>query len=327
MIKAKNDARDKRYHIKNRSLNITVSVFRYFILIGLSFIILFPIFNLVTSAFKTSSEYFDATVIWFSKNPTLENIKNAISALDFPTSLWNTLKITVPCIIFQMLSCSMAGYGFSRFKFPGKRILFGVLIFLIIVPPQVVTIPTFIYYRNFDFLGITKLIAAISGYDFSVSILDSVWCTYLPAIFASGIRASLFIFIFNQFFKGLPKDLEEAAAIDGCNSFTTYLRIMLPNAVPVLTTVLIFSIVWYYNDTYISGVFMTNNKTLAMSLMGVTDTLTSMVISGELVMNDPYKANLALQAAAVMFLIPPLAIYLPLQKLFVENIDRTGIVG
>ena len=102
---------------------------------------------------------------------------------------------------------------------------------------------------------------------------------------------------------------------------------MLPNAVPVLTTVLIFSIVWYYNDTYISGIFMTNNRTLAMSLMGVTETLTSMVISGKLVMSDPYKANLALQAAALIFLIVPLAIYLPLQKLFVENIDRTGIVG
>lgn len=315
------------YQAKKCSISLLVSAFRIFILIGLSFIILFPIFNLITSSFKQSEEFFDATIIWFSKNPTFENIKSAINALDFGTSIWNTLKITVPSVAFLLLSCSMAGYGFSRFSFPLKKLLFGMLIFFIIVPPQVVTIPTFIYYRNFDFMGITKLIQMITGVDLSVSILDTVWCTYLPALFGNGLRASLFIFIFNQFFKNLPKDLEEAAAIDGCNSFTTYYRIMLPSAVPVIVTVLLFSFVWYYNDTYISGIFMTNNKTLALSLMGVTEKLTQMVIQGKIVMSDPYKANLALQAAAVIFIIPPLAIYLPLQKLFVENIDRTGIVG
>lgn len=315
------------YQAKKRTMSFLLMAFRLFILIGLSYIILFPIFNLVTSSFKRSEEYFDATIIWFSKNPTLENIKSAITALDFFKSILNTLKVMIPSVVLQMISCSMAGYGFSRFKFPGKKLLFGLLIFLIIVPPQVVTIPTYIYYRNFDFMGISKLLSLFTGTDMTVSILDTVWSSYLPAMFASGLRAALFIFIFNQFFKGLPRDLEEAASIDGCNAFTTYMRIMLPNALPALVTVLIFSIVWYYNDTYISGIFMTNNKTLALSLMGVTQQLTQMVIHGQIVMSDPYKANLALQAAAVIFILPPLLIYLPLQKLFVENIDRTGIVG
>jgi len=317
----------RRYRAKNASLKFGLSVFRTFILVGLSFVILFPLFNLITSSFKFSEEYFDATVIWFTKNPTMENFQNAFKALRFFKSLWNTVKSSLPAVLFQLLSCAMAGYGFARYKFPCKKILFAVLIFLIIVPPQVITIPTFVYYRNFDFLGIAQLVEWISGYDIRVSILDTVWCTYLPALFGCGLRASLFIYIFNQFFKGLPKDLEEAAAIDGCNSLKTFFVIMLPNAMPVIVTVLIFSIVWYYNDTYISGIFMTNSKTLAMSLMTVPDTLSTMSLSNQLVMSDPYKGNLAIQAAALIYLIPPLLIYLPLQKFFVENIDRTGIVG
>lgn len=315
------------YQLRGRLSQSATFLFRMFMLIGLSFIILFPVFNLITASLKHSEEYFDATVIWFSKDPTFENIVSAFKAMDFFGSFWNTLKISIPAIVFQILSCSLAGYGFARFDFPCKKLLFCILIFLIIVPSQVVTIPTFIYYRNFDFMGIGTLIGWITGTKLSVSILDTVWCTYVPAMFGCGIRAALFIYIFNQFFKGLPKDLEEAAAIDGCNSVRTFFNIMLPNAMPVLATVVIFSTVWYYNDTYISGIFMTNNRTLAMALMSVPDVLTQMLVNGTFTASDPYKANLALQAAALLFLIPPLIIYLPLQKFFVESIDRTGIVG
>lgn len=323
-IKSENDV---KYNIKKNLSSFGGSFFRMFMLCGLSFVILFPLFNLATSSIKHSEEYFDATIIWFSKSPTLENFKTAFTALDFQKSMLNTLKTGIPSVLFQIISCAMAGYGFSRFNFRFRKLLFGIVIFLIIVPPQVVTVPTFIYYRNFDFFGIGSLIGLFTGTKLSVSILDTVWSCWLPAIFASGIRAALFIFIFNQFFKGLPKDLEEAAAIDGCGSLSTFFRIMLPNAAPVVVTVLIFSIVWYYNDTYVSGIFMTNNKTLAMSLMSITDTLTQMSMSKQITMSDPYKANLALQAASLLFLLPPLIIYLPLQKFFVESIDRTGIVG
>lgn len=317
----------QKYKLKRSAGKFSVSALRMLVLIGLSFIILFPIFNLITFSIKHSEEYFDATIIWFSNDPTLENFKNALKAINFWESFLNTVKMTVPSVGLQLFACSIAGYGFSRFDFPGKKILFALLIFLIIVPPQVVTTPTFIYYRNFDFFGIGKLVGLITGTDLTVSILNTGWSLYLPAMFGCGIRGALFIFIFNQFFKGLPKDLEEAAAIDGCGALKTFFKIMLPNAIPVVITVLIFSMVWYYNDTYVSGIFITNQKTLAMSLMSVPDALTTMTMSHQLVMSDPYKANLALQAATLLYLVPPLIIYLPLQKFFVESIDRTGIVG
>ena len=150
---------------------------------------------------------------------------------------------------------------------------------------------------------------------------------YIPALLGCGIRAALFIYIFNQFYKGLPKDLEEAAYIDGCGHIKTFYRIILPNATPVLVTVMLFSVVWYYNDTYFSGMFLSQFRTASISLMGVPDAIANLVSTHFMVMTNPYKGILALKAAGLLFILPLVIIYLPLQKFFIESVDRTGIVG
>lgn len=318
---------DTGRHIIRRIGSRLFLAFRVFILVGLSYVLLFPLFNLLTGSLKPSEEVFDSTVVWISRHPTLENISNAYVALSYWDSLFNTVLLTVPCVFFQLLSCSLAGYGFARFKFPGRNLLFGILIFLIIIPPQVVSIPTFIYYKNFDFMGMGTLIGLFTGTPLSVNLIDSVFSMYIPALFGCGIRASLFIYVFNQFYKGLPKDLEEAAYIDGCGFARTFFGIMLPNAVPVLVTVFLFSLVWYYNDTYISGMFLSQFQTLSISLMSVPETISNLTRSDILIMSDPYKAILAMQASGLLFIIPLILIYLPFQKFFVESVERTGIVG
>ena len=325
---------DKRKPVSDRQLklerklgSVGFKIFRYFILSGLSFVILLPLLTLLTDCIKPSEEVFDAITVYLSRQPTWKNIKNAFIAMDYFPSLLRTVLIIVPCVAFQMLSCSLAGYGFARFKFPGKNLLFGLLIFLVIIPPQVVGMPTFIYYRNFDFLGIGRLIGLFTGEPLTVSLIDSVWSMYIPALFGCGIRAALFIYIFNQFYKGLPKDLEEAAYIDGCGHFKTFYSIILPNAVPVLVTVMLFSVVWYYNDTYYSGMFLSQYKTASISLMGVPDEIANMVSTHFMVMTNPYEGILAQKAAGLLFILPLIIIYLPLQKFFIESVDRTGIVG
>ena len=302
-------------------------IFRYFILTGLSFVILLPLLTLLTDCIKPSEEVFDAITVYLSRQPTFENIKNAYVAMDYFPSLLRTAMLIIPCVVFQLISCSLAGYGFARFKFPGKNILFGLLIFLVIVPPQVVGMPTFIYYRNFDFLGIGHLIGLFTGEPATVSLIDSVWSMYIPALFGCGIRAALFIYIFNQFYKGLPKDLEEAAYIDGCGHLRTFYSIILPNAIPVLVTVMLFSVVWYYNDTYYSGMFLSQFRTASISLMGVPDAISNLVSTHFMVMTNPYEGILAQKAAGLLFILPLIIIYLPLQKLFIESVDRSGIVG
>ena len=171
---------DRQKKIGRAVGDIGFKLFRYFILSGLSFVILLPLLTLLTDCIKPSEEVFDAITVYLSRQPTIGNIKNAFVALDYFPSLLRTALLIIPCVLFQLISCSLAGYGFARFKFPCKNILFGLLIFLVIIPPQVVGMPTFIYYRNFDFLGIGQLIGLFTGVPATVSLIDSVWSMYIP---------------------------------------------------------------------------------------------------------------------------------------------------
>ena len=317
----------RKRKLQNKAVDIGFKVFRYFILIGLSFVILLPLITLLTDCIKPSEEVFDAISVYLSRQPTIRNIKNAFVALDYFSALFRTVLLILPCVAFQLFSCSLAGYGFARFNFPGKKILFGVLIFLVIIPPQVLGMPTFIYYRNFDFLGIGSLIGLFTGTPATVSLIDSVWSMYIPALLGCGIRAALFIYMFNQFYKGLPKDLEEAAYLDGCGYIKTFYRIILPNAVPILVTVMLFSLVWYYNDTYYSGMFLSQYGTLSTSLMGVPDAISNLLSTHFMVATNPYEGILAQKAAGLLFILPMVIIYMPMQKFFIESVERTGIVG
>ena len=321
------DAYYRKKKMQNKAADLGYKIFRYFILVGLSFVILLPLITLLTDCIKPSEEVFDAISVYLSRQPTIRNIKNAFVALDYFSALLKTILLIVPCVAFQLFSCSLAGYGFARFNFPGKKILFGVLIFLVIIPPQVLGMPTFIYYRNFDFLGIGSLIGLFTGMPVTVSLIDSVWSMYIPALLGCGIRAALFIYMFNQFYKGLPKDLEEAAYLDGCGYIKTFYRIILPNAVPILVTVMLFSLVWYYNDTYYSGMFLSQYGTLSTSLMGVPDAIANLLSTHFMVATNPYEGILAQKAAGLLFVLPIVILYLPMQKFFIESVERTGIVG
>lgn len=312
---------------KRKSSKFIWIIFRMMILIGLSFVILNPILRLFSLSLRLSSQLFDSSVVWIPRQLTFENIKNAVIALKFTNTLSYTAKLIIPSVIFQIISCSIVGYGFARFELPFKKVLMTILVFLIIVPPQIVGIPTFLYYKDFDFFGVTKIIGAITGQNLSISILDSIWCFYLPAIFSCGIKSFLFIYMFMQFFRGLPKDLEEAAYLDGCGLFRTYTSIISPIAIPVYIIVFLFSTVWYYNDTFFSGLFLSNNNTLSMALMNVPATIANLSVQKIINLIDPYKGVLALQAASLIYVLPLMILFLPLQKYFVESIETTGIVG
>lgn len=123
-----------------------------------------------------------------------------------------------------------------------------------------------------------------------MNILDSVWAFYLPAICGFGVRSGILIFIFIQFYRGLPKELEDAAYIDGCGPLRTFLRIMLPNALPALITVLLFSVVWYWNDYQYAGMFLVDNQTLPLRLSNLKMVLNS--AAGQQL--DPYQLSVLL---------------------------------
>lgn len=286
------------------------SIVRAVLLIGLSFIILYPLIYMVSIAFRPLDELFDPSVVWIPKHLTLKNIKFAMEKMNMlkpvgtENSLFNSVVVNLFSALLQVASTAFVGYGFARFEFKLRGFLFGVVIFTMVVPVNSIIIPLFLNYRN-------------------LHLLDSYFAFYIPAILGQGIRSGLFIFIFRQFFKGMPKEFEDAASVDGCGGLRTFLQIFVPNAGPAFLTSFLFSIVWYWNDYYYSSMFFPTKQTVSLALAGLRNLLSTDATVGR----DPYQLLISLQAGSFLVCIPLLLMYMFMQRYFVQSIERTGIVG
>lgn len=308
-------------HALNKAVMILWKLFRFFLLFGLSFVLLYPLLYSLSVAFRPYDELFDPSVIWIPKHFTLYNIKDAFQAMDYVPSLLRTIELNVVSSLLEIVSCALAGYGFARFKFKGKGILFALMLFTVVVPSQTTIIPMYASFRYFDFFGLGKVISLFTGSDVSVNLIDTNWTFYIPSMLGVGLRAGLFIYIFRQFFRGLPKELEDAAYIDGCGPFSTFLRVMVPSSMQAFLTVFILSIVWHWNEYYLTSMFFLNKWTISTSLSGMVNHVNS---EGGL---NPYGTVCQMQAGSLLAILPVLLLYIILQKYFTESIERTGIVG
>lgn len=325
--KTYSDAEKKHYrYIFGRRIAAKVwPVFRFLILFGLGFVILYPILFMISCALRPQSEMNDPSVMWIPKNFTVSNLQDVWTAVKYPQLMWNTLSVNVLCSLFQVVTCAITGYGFARFKFKFKNLLFGIVILQIIVPVQIILIPQFTQFRYFDIFGIIGAIAP-NKYPNGLNLTNSPWALYLQAIFVNGIRSGLFILLFRQFFRGLPKELEDAAHLDGCGPFKTFIRIMVPNAKTSFLTVFIFSLVWYWNDSYVSGMFYSESNTISLAVQNIQYTISAWKNGGtpQGVASD---YMVWIEAGCLLALLPILIIYAFLQKQFVEGIERSGITG
>jgi len=309
-----------RYIFGRRIAEKVWPVFRFLILFGLGFVILYPLLYMLSTSIRPQIEMTDPSVMWIPKNVIFSNFVEVWQAINFPEVLLRTILINVVCSVLQVITCGITGYGFARFKFKGKGLMFGIVIFQIIVPVQVVLIPLYMQFRFFDVFGIIKLITGTP-----LNLVSTPAALYLQALFCNGIRAGVFILLFRQFFRGLPKELEDAAYLDGCGPVKTFVKVMIPNAKTSFLTVFIFSIVWYWNDSYVTGMFFTEPYTIAMEINNIA---TKMMIffTGET--NGMASDYLVwIEAGCLLSLLPILIMYIFLQKQFVEGVERSGLVG
>ena len=303
--------------VKRKFPNIAEKIFKYFFLISVGYIIIFQLIFMLTYAFRPSSEMNDPSVIWISKGLTLQHFKDAIETMDYVRTFFITVLIQVASGLIEVLTCSFAAYAFARFKFKGRNIFFVLSIFTIVIPTQMLAVPIYLNYARFDVFGIFGLIDKITGVYLKPNLLDNGLVFYLPAIFGAGYKSGLFIFIYRQFFKNLPKELEEAAAIDGAGSFMTFFKIVIPSSGVVFLTVTIFSVVWHWNEYSYSILLFDNNYPLAARLSMLQSSAAYGVIS-----DTGFS-----MAGCLLFGAPVLLMYIFLQKKFVKSIDRVGIVG
>lgn len=320
------DEKNRGLKAKNLILKIMWIAFRSVILTGVSFIILYPLIYMLSITFRSAADMVDPSVVWLPKHLELNALIDSFKAMDYPRSLWNSVYLGLVSSFLQVVSCAIVGYGFARFNFAGKNIFFALAIFTIIVPPSVVYIPTYLSYKWFDFFGIGSLVGLFTGSPVTVNLIDTPWALYIPAIFGVGIRSGLFIYIFRQFYRGLPKELEDAAYIDGSGLVKTFVRIIIPNARAAILTVFLFSMVWYWNDYFFTTMYFTNTRTVSTSL-SMLSTLLMLQEGMSGIINDVYLISTRLQAGCLLTILPLLIIYIFLQRYFTEGIERTGLVG
>lgn len=304
---------------KSYQKQLIFGLFRTVLFLGLIFILLYPVIFILTTSIKSVDDMFDPTTIWVPKNPTVQTYKDAFGALKYWQGLKNSLIISGVPMILQLFSCAVIGYGFARLKFKESKIIFVFVLLTMIIPEQITITPQIIQYKSFDLFG---LFTAMKGKP--LNLLDSYVPFIMPAVLGGGLRSGLFIYLFRQFFRGMPKELEDAAYVDGCTPWRAYLRIMFPNAVPVIVTVCLFSFVWHWNDVFSPTMLLTNAKNYPLSLrmVNVVGMITQDSQIADLTYVIPTK-----YAGIALTILPLMIIYTIGQKFFVENLDRSGIVG
>lgn len=293
-------------------------------LLMICFVVLYPLIYMVSISLRELQDFYDPSIVWLPKHLTLDHYQYIWKNLRYPQTLLKTVLLVGISSIFNVGICSVIGYGFARFRFKGRGLLFGLMIFTIIVPDQSVIIPLYVQFFKFDFFGLGQLGRLFTGEAWAINLLNSNWSFYISALFGQGFRSGLFIYIFRQFFRGMPKELEDAAAIDGCGVFGVFLRVMAINASAAYISSMLFSTVWYWNDYFRVSFFFNDMQTLTQALSSLQSLLRSSDMD---LLVDPYLGLGQTKAACVLVLLPLLLMYVALQRLFTESIDKTGIVG
>lgn len=311
-------ALNERQSITNGVKNFLMTLFRFTIIIGVCYVIMGPVFGIIANSFFSNKDAYSPMVYLIPQTPTLERYEMAIKILDYVPTMLRSLLYAFVLMLLQILTCSMVGYGFARFKFPFKNLLFGCVVIMIVIPTHTIMLPLYMTFRTFDPFGI---ISAITGS--SLNLMGGPVPLTLMTALGCGLRSGLYIYIFNQFFRGLPKEIEEAALVDGAGTWYTYFHIMLRNAMPSVITVSVFSLVWQYNDTFYAKLFHLPQS------MSIGTRISSLVanIANQYKVMDKTIQNLYLDAGIVLMMIPVVLIYIILQKQFIEGVERSGIVG
>ena len=295
---------DRKGAVVKKSKNLLMTILQIILIVGIAYVILSPVIGIVAQSFFSDADSANPMVFTIPMNPTWERYVGAWTELHYLPTLASTLLYTIGNTLFQVVICSMVGYGFARFEFPLKKLLFGCVVVMIVVPSHTIMLPQYMTFR-------------------SMELMRDMTPMFILSIFGVGLRSGLYVYIFNQFFRGLPKEIEEAAFVDGAGTWYTYFRIMLINAMPAVITVTVFSLVWQYNDMFYAKLFqIPNSQLLARQL----STLQSNIGANLKIMNVRIQ-KLYVNAGVVLVMLPILLIYLVLQKRFVEGVERSGIVG
>ncbi len=287
---------DEAAAARRARMDLISAVVRYSLLFGVGFLMLYPLIWLVGASFKTNSEIF-AGAGFLPESPTVEGYVQGwqtSTPYTFGRFFWNSFLIILPKVIGTAISCTMVAYAFARFEFPLKKVLFGSVIAVLLLPNVVTRIPQYILFRDLGWL-------------------DSFLPLWVPSALAGD---AFFVFMLVQFLRSLPTDMEEAARVDGANSLQTLIFIVVPMLGPALVSVCLFQFMWTMNDflgplIYISSV---DKYPVSLALKLSIDT------------TEAFEWNRIL-AMSVLTITPALVVFFAAQRYFIEGISAGGRKG
>ena len=288
----------------------------YFLLISIGFIYLYPLLHMLSTSLMSLPDLLDTSVRWVPSTFYTNNFRDAFLVMNFWETLIRHFIIAASPALLQTAMCSLTAYGFARFKFRGKTLLMGIMLLTFVIPPQILMMPTFLLYTDLGLIG-------------------SLYAFTLPALLGQGLQSAVMILIFYQFYKPIPDALLEAAEIDGASQLRIYWSLGIRSALPAIIVVFTFSFVFYWNETYLTNLFLGNR------VGGASTEWTTLLIQLER-FQASYEAffpagtggssgnrlNEAISFSGTLLTIAPLVLLAGfLQKYLVESIDGAGITG
>lgn len=325
MGKVKSNDKPKMSALKKKKIatQMGISFVRFILLFGLCFLIIQPILNKVSISFMTEGDLYDPVVINIPAHFTTENYQLAAKIMNYKLALKNSFITSLTIAMLQVIVCTLVGYGFARYDFPFKKFWFGCVLLMIIIPPQVVSTSLYLHFKFFDIFGLIKLITGAE-----INLRGSALPYYLLSAGCMGLKNGLYIYLIRQFFRNIPKELEEAAYVDGCGTLKTFIIIMLPDAKPILTSCFLFAFVWQWTDGFYSRMFLGNMKLVSTSISTIVDSLSDYIMKSLGLQTGTVStayANCILATGTLMIIMPLIILYLFAQRGFVESLSQTGI--
>ncbi len=321
-----------RFKLKYLSLNFLVTtvvkIFRFVLMVGVSFVILYPFFAKIAASVMSQDDFVNVTVKLISRSPTLDQFKYIILENKYFEALLNTTILSLACALIQMVVCALVGYGLAKFKFKFNNLIFLAAIFTLIVPNGVLRFAYFTHFSSFDILWLRELLSGkilpfLNITSWNGNLLNTDWPLIILSLTGLGFRNGLYIFMLRQFYKGVPDELEESAYIDGSGVFRTFFTIIIPLSIPMLITVFLFAFSWQWTDNFYTDVFYTatSQKILLPDIVKVPRSLKTSYAGTQMYESAIYNT------CALLIIVPLLVVYLFCQRYLVQGIERSGIVG
>ena len=311
------------YILKAKAKKFTVSLVRGLLLFGLCFMIIQPMLTRLGTSLMEERDLYDSTIVLLPRNVTLDNYRIVFELTTFPKSMINTVWTSLLVSVLQVIACTLVGYGFARYDFPLKKFWFACVVMLIVIPPQTMQTSLYTYFAQFDILGIFKLLTGNT-----LNLRGSVAPYALMSATCMGLKDGLYIYMLRQYFKGIPKSLEEAAYVDGCNTMHTFVKIMLPDAMPTVLSCFLFSFVWQWTDLFYTRNFLTTStRPLYSTELSTIVSRMSRYFSSDAskpIIVPAGRQQQLISIGVLVCCIPLVILYCFTQKTFVQSIAMSG---